>query len=679
MTTKIQDSSGSSVTTPQNVNNNNSINKINCKPKSDNMDEICVELERLTTGSGLKYLPHWPPVNIEFQDLNYSVPEFNKGKKKILRGLSGKFRSNQLTAILGPSGAGKTTLLNTLAGYKCGDVTGTVLVNNRPRDLRLFRKMSRFIMQNEVLSPNLTIAEAMRVAADLKLGSVISDAEKTEVTDEIIDLLRLTKAKHTRGSQLSGGEKKRLSIALELVNNPPVIFLDEPTTGLDDLASSQCISLLQRIAHSGRTIVCSIHTPSAKIFEMFDHVYIVADGQCVYQGSGSYIVPYMQNFGLNCPLHYNPADFIIEVASNEYGSEYNDKMVLAVDNGRCYKWSPYAPIEQSSTDKTEEYTIEQFEEEITVRQMKSRVSWMQQFCVLLRRMLLEMWRDTNYIKLKFYMTLILGLLVGGLYQGVGTDATKALFNFGFTFTITIAYLYKPMMPVLLQFPTEVKLLKREYFNQWYKLGPYYCATICAKMPFQILLAVIYLTLIYVMSSQPLEIDRMLMLYSISFLIALTSDSLGMLVASRLSIVNAMFIGPVVSVPIILLSCYGIGFGKDIPIPSYMRFLMSLSYLRHGLEGLMAALYGNNRADTICPDTEVFCMFKKAKFVTYLLGFDNADFSLSICALVCYYLIFTFAAFYMIKQRLSFTGKNYVIVQYISQFIKTHLNFTSYKY
>jgi ABC-type multidrug transport system ATPase subunit len=93
------------------------------------------------------------------------------------------------------------------------------------------------------------------------------------------------------------------------VNNPPVLFLDEPTTGLDCNSSSQCIELLRRIAHGGRTVICSIHTPSAKVFEMFDHVYIVANGQCIYQGEGHNIVPFTESIGLRCPKTYNPADF----------------------------------------------------------------------------------------------------------------------------------------------------------------------------------------------------------------------------------------------------------------------------------------------------------------------------------------------------------------------------------
>lgn len=142
----------------------------------------------------------------------------------------------------------------------------------------------------------------------------------------------------------------------------------------------------------------------------------------------------------------------------------------------------------------------------------------------------------SYVKLRIYMTFFLGLVVGGIYQGIGNDATKALFNFGFCFTVTIAFMYIPLMPVLLQFPMEVQLLKREHFNRWFRIGPYYLAMVAAKLPMQFFLAFSYITMIYTMSDQPLEFTRMAMFYSIALLIALTSESLGILISSRLSLI-----------------------------------------------------------------------------------------------------------------------------------------------
>lgn len=653
-----------------------------CYQNASNSDinEISVESQHLNEKVGLKYLPNWPPVNLEFHDLNYSVPDLTKGSKLILRGINGEFRSNELTAVMGPSGCGKTTLLNVLAGYNASTATGQINVNRRPRQAKVFRRMSRYIMQNEVLDPHCTVQEAMILAAHLKLGNELSMSQKMEMIDEILNMLRLKKSEKTMCERMSGGEKKRLSIALELVNNPPVLFLDEPTTGLDDLSSSQCISLLRRIAHSGRTIICTIHTPSAKLFDMFDKVYVLADGQCAYQGSTQHIVPFMNAIGLSCPLTYNPADFAIEVAGREYGNEYYDKMVAAVANGKCSRWTPDFDYETLTNDSQDQIkSMERFEEEINPKLLKSKCPWLLQFRLLLRRMLIQMWRDKSYIKLKFFVTIGLGVIVGGIYDGVGNDATKALFNFGFAFTIVIAYLYLPMMPVLLQFPTEVRLLKREYFNQWYQLSSYYLAMVCSKIPCMLILAMIYISMIYLMSNQPLELNRFSMIFLISILTGMTSDSLGVLISSRFNIVNSMFVGPVISVPMILLSCYGIGYGKETYIPPYLKFFMSLSYLRHGLEGLVAALYGGNRLDTICPETEIFCMFKKSKFLLVMLGFDGVDFSYSVSCLAIFYVVFTLAAFLMIKQRLTFNSSNYIAVQYIGQFVKTHLNFTSVKY
>uniref|UniRef100_T1PBK3 ABC-2 type transporter n=1 Tax=Musca domestica TaxID=7370 RepID=T1PBK3_MUSDO len=641
--------------------------------------------------NGLKYLPRWPAVNLEFRDLSYSVSDANQGKKKILKNISGEFKSHELTAIMGPSGAGKTTLLNLLAGFGISSYSGYININRNPRDPRLFRKMSRYIMQNDIVDPYFTVMEAMMLAANLKLGSEFNRQQKLEIIEEILNMLRLEKTANTVAARLSGGERKRLCVAMELVNNPPVLFLDEPTTGLDDLSSSQCVSLLRRLAHSGRTIICSIHTPPAKLFQMFDKVYVLAEGQCVYQGSVGNIVPYLKEIGLSCPITYNPADFFIEVACREYG-DYHKQMVNAIDNGNVYRWMPNSRYsEMKSISPTTSNTtsgassgasslneLEQFEMEIDKKALQSHCSWWLQYRILLHHMVTKMWRDKSYIKLRFYMNIILGLIVGGIYVGVGNDASKALFNFGFAFTIVIAYLYLPLMPVLAQFPTEMKLLKREYFNQWYNLSSYYLAMITSRFPYMFLLAVIYLTMVYLMSNQPLELFRFAMLFLVAILTAQISDSVGMLVSSRLSLVNAMFMGPVMAVPLILLSCYGIGYGRDIS--PFMRFIMNFSYLRHSMEALVETLYGYNRADTICPPTEVLCLFKNAKFLREILGYVNLNYWSSIFFLVIYYIVCTSLAFVLIKHRLSASnGATNRIFQYINHMLVKYLNFTTYKY
>lgn len=116
---------------------------------------------------------------------------------------------------------------------------------------------------------------------------------------------------------MSGGEKRRLSIALELVANPTIFFLDEPTSGLDEVTAGQCIRLLKNLAKQGKTVVCTIHQPSATIFSLFDNVFVMARGQCVYQGGPKVLVPYLSYVNMECPKTYSPCDYIIELCDSD--------------------------------------------------------------------------------------------------------------------------------------------------------------------------------------------------------------------------------------------------------------------------------------------------------------------------------------------------------------------------
>lgn len=184
--------------------------------------------------------------------------------------------------------------------YRTEGVRGSILAD---------RKTSCYIQQEDCHHTLLTIHEMMRMACRLKLKQFLDRHEQETRINDILVGLSLLHRKTSTASTLSGGERKRLSIALELVTNPSVMFLDEPTSGLDEVTAAACIRLLRKLAHEDRTIICTIHQPSAAMFDQFDKIYLLAQGQCVYQGSPKTLIPFLTSENFTCPKYNNPADY----------------------------------------------------------------------------------------------------------------------------------------------------------------------------------------------------------------------------------------------------------------------------------------------------------------------------------------------------------------------------------
>ncbi|XP_050450728.1 ATP-binding cassette sub-family G member 1-like isoform X2 [Cataglyphis hispanica] len=600
----------------------------------------------------VSYASKMAAVDIEFNDLTYAVPSSRKESKMLLKGISGQFKSGELTAIMGPSGAGKSTLLNVLAGYKYTEISGSININGQPRNMQEFKKMSCYIMQNDLVQPKLTVIEAMSFAADLKLGKKKSQFEKHIAINEILATLRLSETQDTLMEQLSGGERKRLIIALELVNNPPVIFLDEPTTGLDELSSFYCIDSLQKLARFGRNVICAIHTPSASIFNRFDHVYIVTAGQCAYRGTSNNVLPFLQSINLECPKHYNPADFIIEICSGDYGSDLIEQMIT------CVKKLPIPPISRAKY-------------ELELDTQNSKVFWIDQFKTLIKRMIVQLYRNRNYIYLKISLHIFLGLIIGSLFLNMGNDGSKALYNFGFCFACIILFLYIPMLPVLMHFPFEIKVMKREYFNRWYNLSAYYWAINVINIPLQILLGFIYLSMVYFITGQPLEWHRCIMFFSTCFICAFIGESIGYNVASIFNSVNAVFFGPAITCTMILTAMQD--FGDSTPLPIYRTLFMYVSHIRYGLEALIVAMYGFNRPRLPCPVEEVYCHFSSPKEIFRIIGLENApNYWLDMLALIIIFIICKGILYYLLKQRVQ-PNKTFQMLHIIGKSIQSHFN------
>jgi ABC-type multidrug transport system ATPase subunit len=608
----------------------------------------------------LSNLPKRPPVDIEFKNLAYLVSKGRmKGYKTVLKNVNGKFCSGKLTAIMGPSGAGKSTLMNSLAGYRTSHLRGTLLINGKARTLRNFRKLSAYIMQDDQLSPHLTVLEAMAVSANLKLGKEITDSSKRVVIEEIITTLRLAECCDTRAANLSGGQRKRLSIALELVNNPPIMFFDEPTSGLDSSSCSQCLSLLKSLARGGRTIICTIHQPSARLFEMFDHLFILAQGQCIYQGSVQGLVPFLSSVGFECPRYHNPADYVMEVASGEHGESIS-KLVMAVTLNQQQQQQVAEEVlvngtaesktgdTVSATGATCAVSIPQSDENSNQGKEKKGypTSSFLQFYILLKRTFLSTMRDQTLTQMRLISHVVVGLVTGMVYFGIGNEGSKVINNSGFLFFSVMFHMFAAMMPTILTFPVERAVLVREHLNYWYSLRSFYFAKTTADVPFQIAFSIIFVVIVYFMTSQPPEAMRFMMLLTICILTSLVAQSIGLLIGAAMSVENGVFLGPVASVPNLLFAGFFVTFST---IPGYLQWVPYISYTRYSFEGAMLSIYGYGRRKLACSD--IYCHFQDPAVFLKEMGMAKAEYWLDAVALVGFFLLLRCVTYFVLRLKL----------------------------
>ena len=240
--------------------------------------------------------------------------------KRILYSASASMPTGTLTAIIGGSGSGKTTMLNTMAErMTSGRLTfGGTTTFNGMKGVNSIR--SAYVMQQDILLPTLTVRETLRYSADLRLPPPTTEEERRKVVEEVILELGLKECADTRiGNNqhkgCSGGEKRRTSIGVQLLSNPSVLFLDEPTTGLDATSAFQLVRTLKDLARKGRTVITTIHQPRSEIWGMFDGLVILTRGSPVYSGKAADCIPYFDRIGMELPPFVNPAEFLIDIAA----------------------------------------------------------------------------------------------------------------------------------------------------------------------------------------------------------------------------------------------------------------------------------------------------------------------------------------------------------------------------
>jgi len=378
-------------------------------------------------------------VNLKFDDINYSI-----GPKVILKGISGYAAAHEVCALMGPSGAGKSSLLNCLSGRIVPNgkrsVSGTVTVNDKLVSPLKFRKNVAYVMQEDALYATSTTREALEFSARLRLPKTVSSEERRVLVDSLLDALGLRHVENTfcgstlvRG--LSGGEKKRVSIGVELVTNPRIIFLDEPTSGLDSYSAWKVVMILKALAKSGCTVLCTIHQPSSEIFNLFNRCMILARGEVMYNGSVNGIAENLQSLGHKLPPLTNPADFVMVLAQKLSGDKMihfsEDTEFTLKANGNS--WRPSQVRRAAEVfESGEAYHSERH---------STRVF---QLTLLAKREFLNLGRDKAALFGRFGVTVFLNTLFGCIFFQVGDQLLPGYFlnsHFGAIVNLFISALF----------------------------------------------------------------------------------------------------------------------------------------------------------------------------------------------------------------------------------------------
>ncbi|KAI0359792.1 hypothetical protein OH77DRAFT_1419119 [Trametes cingulata] len=270
---------------------------------------------RLPDNESAKLMTDHVPASLHFSNISYTL-----GGRTILDNISGSAKPGQLLAIMGASGAGKSTFLDILARKnKKGAVSGTTLVNGREIADADFKKVMGFVDQEDTLMSTLTVYETVLYSALLRLPREMSLEAKKYRTLETMNELGILGIKDSRigdtgRRSISGGEKRRVSIACELVTSPSILFLDEPTSGLDAYNALSVVDSLVSLARDyNRTVVFTIHQPRSNIVSLFDQLIVLAQGKLIYSGEADKVTDYLAKIGHPCPLGFNVADFLIDL------------------------------------------------------------------------------------------------------------------------------------------------------------------------------------------------------------------------------------------------------------------------------------------------------------------------------------------------------------------------------
>lgn len=542
--------------------------------------------------------------SLSWFNVSYAIPlpkpKSKKGKdgstlpappseKKLLTGMTGQVNPGEVVAIMGGSGAGKTTLLNVLAGrIGAGTLSGDILVNGHRRSRRSWRKVAGYVEQDDILFKNLTVKETLTYAAKLRLPSNITLSEKEIKVDKLISELGLRNCQDTRigdasNRGVSGGERKRVSIGVELITEPDILFLDEPTSGLDAFTAVNIISTVSNLAKNPArktTVMLTIHQPRTDILEMFDKIVILAAGRTVFFGTLNEALTFFAKLEYPLPDKTNPSDHFIDIATLDQRSpelqasslERINKFVSAWDVDKSKLSGLVATPYRGDTVMSKSEFAEGDDD------AKYNSSWFTQFYVLLGRNLKDAMRDPAVIGASIIQNIIVCLFVGFIFFRVSLNQSGIQNRIGAAFFLAVNQTFGQVMPTLALLPLQTIIIRRERSAGTYSASAAYFAKLTSTLPLTIVGTLILGVPVYWMIGFQSVFSKFITFIVIILVHSITAMTLGLMIGSGVKDVQiGQIVGPLI---IVLFLVFGGQFVNLDSIPTFLRWIKWLSIIAY---------------------------------------------------------------------------------------------------
>lgn len=478
----------------------------------------------------LKEVPKALGAQLAFKNLSFHVKLSDGSTKKILTDVSGLIKGGDIMFMMGPSGAGKSSLLDALADRVKSPVEGKIFVNSERKDPLKFKKIAKYVQQEDHLIPVLTVRQTLECLASFYTTN--PSLVKERVADAI-KLLGLEAQEHTiiggallRG--LSGGQKRRVSIGCEVVSAPRILFLDEPTSGLDSAAAWNVISALKTIAETKKTtLLITIHQPSERLFRLSDSFLLLSAGRLCYTGSTAAAVPYFQGLKCEMPPMTSSADWMLDLVDTSFNplEEVEPLMQAWARSGEATRLT--AALEQ--LDAGAEGGADRSEHGWAEAPTATSISMWWQTRILMWRMALNIMKNPAVIWLRFAMYIALSILIGTAWLDVGDDE-EAILNIINSIFFISAFMVFMSISVLPAFLEEKAVFIKERANGAYSVTAFSVAHLVVDLPPLFLLALVNGTICYFILGYNSDTDRYLFFILDLFLSFAVAEALCFLVA-----------------------------------------------------------------------------------------------------------------------------------------------------